>query len=155
MAHALVLKNRLEGLGANVILSVQPDQDTSRKVEMTDRVEMARKDKADFYVSLHCNSIDTNANGLKPSGTEIYYYDNNSKMLANSILEKIGEYNNRSMRSVIHGYFYVTRNPICPSMLIEMGFISNPKEYDELCTPESMYQTANAIADALVEYLDE
>lgn len=155
MAHALVLKNRLEGLGANVILSVQPDQDTSRKVEMTDRVEMARKDKADFYVSLHCNSIDTNANGLKPSGTEIYYYENNSKMLANSILEKIGEYNNRSMRSVIHGYFYVTRNPICPSMLIEMGFISNPKEYDELCTPESMYQTANAIADVLVEYLDE
>lgn len=154
MAHSLVLKNRLESLGANVILAVKPDQDTSSKVEMTDRVELARKNKADFYVSLHCNSIAANANGLKPSGTEIYYYENGSKMLANSILQKITEYNDRTMRSVIYGNFYVTRNPICPSMLIEMGFISNPKEYDELCTPESMYQTANAIADALIEYLD-
>ena len=114
---------------------------------------LAKEQRADFYVSLHCNSIDANANGLKPSGTEIYYYENNSKLLADSILEKISAYNERDARSVIYGNFYVTRNTLCPSMLIEMGFISNPIEYDQLCTPDSMYQTANAIADALIEYL--
>ena len=72
-----------------------------------------------------------------------------------SILEKITEYNNRDARKVIYGNFYVTRNPICPSMLVEMGFISNPVEYDELCSQDSMYQTANAIADALIEYVEE
>lgn len=153
MAHALVLKNRLESLGAKVILAVQPDQDTSSKVEMTDRVELTREYEADFYISLHCNSIGSNSNGLKPSGTEIYYYENNSKLLADSMLEKITSYNDRDARSVIYGNFYVTRNPLCPSMLVEMGFISNPVEYDELCSPDSMYQTANAIADALIEYL--
>lgn len=153
MAHALVLKNRLESLGAEVILAVQPDQDNSQKVEMTDRVEMARENEADFYISLHCNSIDASANGLKPSGTEIYYYENNSKLLADDMLEKITEYNDRDARSVIYGNFYVTRNPLCPSMLVEMGFISNPVEYDELCSPDSMYQTANAIADALIDYV--
>ena len=40
-------------------------------------------------------------------------------------------------------------------MLVERGFISNPVEYDELCSPDSMYQTANAIADALIEYVEE
>lgn len=99
MAHALVLKNRLESLGAEVILAVQPDQDNSQKVEMTDRVEMARENEADFYISLHCNSIDASANGLKPSGTEIYYYENNSKLLADDMLEKITEYNDRDARS--------------------------------------------------------
>ena len=153
MAHALVLENRLESLGAEVILAVQPDQDNSQKVEMTDRVEMARENEADFYISLHCNSIDASANGLKPSGTEIYYYENNSKLLADDMLEKITEYNDRDARSVIYGNFYVTRNPLCPSMLVEMGFISNPVEYDELCSPDSMYQTANAIADALIDYV--
>ena len=153
MAHALVLKNRLESLGAQVVLAVSPQQDNSLKVEMTDRVALAKEQRADFYVSLHCNSIDANANGLKPSGTEIYYYENNSKLLADSILEKISAYNERDARSVIYGNFYVTRNSMCPSMLIEMGFISNPIEYDQLCTPDSMYQTANAIADALIEYL--
>lgn len=153
MAHALVLKNRLESLGAQVILAVEPDQDTSSKVEMTDRVELTRKYQADFYISLHCNSIGSNDNGLKPSGTEIYYYENNSKLLADSMLEKITSYNDRDARSVIYGNFYVTRNPLCPSMLVEMGFISNPVEYDELCSPDSMYQTANAIADSLIEYL--
>lgn len=153
MAHALVLKNRLESLGAQVVLAVSPQQDNSSKVEMTDRVALAKEQRADFYVSLHCNSIDANANGLKPSGTEIYYYENNSKLLADSILEKISAYNERDARSVIYGNFYVTRNTLCPSMLIEMGFISNPIEYDQLCTPDSMYQTANSIADALIEYL--
>ena len=155
MAHALVLQNRLESLGAQVILAVSPDQDNSTKVEMTDRVELAKENEADFYISLHCNSIAANSNGLKPSGTEIYYYENNSKLLADSILEKITEYNNRDARKVIYGNFYVTRNTICPSMLVEMGFISNPVEYDELCSPDSMYQTANAIADALIEYVEE
>lgn len=155
MAHALVLQNRLESLGAKVILAVSPDQDNSTKVEMNDRVELARENEADFYISLHCNSIATNANGLKPSGTEIYYYENNSKLLADSILEKITEYNNRDARQVIYGNFYVTRDPVCPSMLVEMGFISNPVEYDELCSPDSMYQTANAIADALIEYVEQ
>ena len=153
MAHALVLKNRLESLGAQVILAVEPDQDSSSKVEMTDRVELTRKYQADFYISLHCNSIGSNDNGLKPSGTEIYYYENNSKLLADSMLEKITSYNDRNARSVIYGNFYVTRNPLCPSMLVEMGFISNPVEYDQLCSPDSMYQTANAIADSLIEYL--
>ena len=153
MAHALVLKNRLESLGAQVILAVEPDQDSSSKVEMTDRVELTRKYQADFYISLHCNSIGSNDNGLKPSGTEIYYYENNSKLLADSMLEKITSYNDRNARSVIYGNLYVTRNPLCPSMLVEMGFISNPVEYDQLCSPDSMYQTANAIADSLIEYL--
>lgn len=153
MAHALVLKNRLESLGAQVVLAVTPNQDTSRKVEMTDRVEMARENHADFYVSLHCNSIAENANGLNANGTEVYYYENNSKKLAESVLEKIAQYNDRTARGTKYDYFYVTRNPLCPSMLVEMGFICNPVEYDELCTPESMYQTANAIADALIEYL--
>lgn len=31
MAHALVLKNRLESLGAEVILAVQPDQTIPRR----------------------------------------------------------------------------------------------------------------------------
>ena len=153
MAHSLVLKNRLESLGATVILAVSPQQDTQSKAEMTDRVEMARENHADFYVSLHCNSVAETTNGLKPAGTEVYYYENNSKLLADSVLKNITDYNQRKSRSVIYGNFYVTRNSLCPSMLVEMGFISNPIEYDELCSPDSMYQTANAIADSLIEYL--
>ena len=114
---------------------------------------MARENHADFYVSLHCNSVAETTNGLKPVGTEVYYYENNSKLLADSVLKNITDYNQRKSRSVIYGNFYVTRNSLCPSMLVEMGFISNPIEYDELCSPDSMYQTANAIADSLIEYL--
>ena len=118
MAHALVLKNRLESLGAEVILAVSPQQDNQSKVEMTDRVEMARENHADFYVSLHCNSVAETTNGLKPTGTEVYYYENNSKLLADSVLKNITDYNQRKSRSVIYGNFYVTRNSLCPSMLV-------------------------------------
>ena len=154
MAQALVLKNRLESLGAKVILTVKPNQPKDQKVEMTDRIEVTRKTKADLYLSLHCNSISATANGLKPSGTEIYYYESNSKALADKVLTNITSYNGRKNRGVKHSNYYVTRNPLCPSMLIELGFMSNPVEYDEMCSPDALYDTANAIADAVIDYLD-
>lgn len=155
MAQGLVLKNRLESLGAEVFLTILPDHPKDHKVELTDRVEKARESKADFYISLHCNSIAENANGLKPEGTEIYYYENNSKKIADDILQNISDYTGRKARQVIYSNYYVTRTPMCPSMLVEMGFVSNPVEYDAMCTPDSLYQTANAVADALISYLED
>jgi len=39
-------------------------------------------------------------------------------------------------------------------MLVEMAFVSNPKEYDDLRTAESRFVTANAVADAILADLE-
>ena len=39
-------------------------------------------------------------------------------------------------------------------MLVEMGFVSNPKEYDNLRSGDSLFYTANAVADAILSEKD-
>ena len=149
LATALTTKNRLESLGAEVILSRSKDEYTTNNT----RMEEAMDEKADFYVSLHCNSVGTTVDAGKPSGTEVYYYEGLSKGFADTISQKVASYNGRTNRGARYSAYRVTLNSYCPSVLVEMGFISNPVEYDEICSPEGQFKTANAVADAILACL--
>lgn len=152
LATATALQNRLTALGAEVVMTVDDTLSKDKKVELTERNQIALENKADVFLSLHCNSVAETSDGTKPSGTEIYYNENNSKLLADEVLYKITAYTDRKTRSVMRGMYYVTRNPLCASMLIELGFVTNPVEYDNMRNPDIIFQTANAIADALITY---
>ena len=40
-----------------------------------------------------------------------------------------------------------------PAVLVEMGFISNPKERNEMIKPQRKYLTAKAIGNGILLYL--
>lgn len=52
-------------------------------------------------------------------------------------------------------HFYVLKNPAIPSILIEMGYLSNPKEAARLADPSYQDQLADAIASTLRAYAVE
>lgn len=149
LATVLTTKNRLESLGAKVILARNKDTYTTNNARMGEAME----EKADFFVSLHCNSVGVTVDAGKPSGTEVYYYEDLSKNFAAAISEKVASYNGRTNRGAKYSAYRVTLNSYAPSVLVEMGFISNPVEYDEICSPEGQFKTANAVADAILASL--
>jgi N-acetylmuramoyl-L-alanine amidase len=57
-------------------------------------------------------------------------------------------------RGVKQAGFRVLVTSYMPSVLIEIGFGTNPKEADYLLDPDEQNRMASAIADAAVEYLD-
>ena len=65
----------------------------------------------------------------------------------------MASYNGRTNRGAKYSAYRVTLNSYAPSVLVEMGFISNPVEYDEICSPEGQFKTANAVADAILASL--
>ncbi|MEG0853179.1 MAG: N-acetylmuramoyl-L-alanine amidase [Angelakisella sp.] len=144
-ATTIAVKKRLESLGATVILS----QRGEGKSTVSDRMQASSDGKADFYISLHCNSVA--GNGLKPNGVEIYYYYSRSKPFAEVLLRNIVSETGRANRGVKYSSFRVTLNSLTPAVLVEMGFLSNPKEYDKLCSKEGIFQMANAIGNSLLE----
>ena len=153
MANSLAVEKRLESLGATVIMTVPTDFSNERKVELTDRYQIALDSHADFFVSLHCNSVGGTANDLKPNGTEIYYYENDSKTFADVLLNNLINYTGRTSRGTIYSNYYVTRNTQCPSLLVEMGFVTNPVEYDNMRSGSHIFKTANAVGDSILDYL--
>lgn len=150
---SMVVKNRLESLGATVLTTVDDSIDDLSKAELNDRNIFASYNKADLFLSFHCNSIATTSNGGDASGTEIYYHEASSKRLADLVQQNITSYTGRKDRGVKYGMYYVTRNTSCPSMLIELGFLTNPQEFDAMRSPEQIYQTANAVGDAVVAWV--
>ena len=153
MAHALAVQKRLESLGANVIMSVPTTLPQNEKVVLHERVQITRDAEADFFVSLHCNSVGGSANDLKSEGSEVYYYENVSRDFAKDVLTALTENTGRNLRGTYYSNYFVNRNTTCPGFLLEMGFVSNPKEYDQLRSEDSLFATANAVADGILNFL--
>ncbi len=153
MAHAIATQKRLESLGATAIISVPQNLSNKEKFVLHQRVQLTRDEEADFFISLHCNSLAGDI-AVTAKGSEVYYYENLTQSLAKGILSNLTENTGRNLRGCYYSNYFVTRNTTCPGLLLEMGFISNPNEYDMLRSSDSLFNTANAVADGILAYLE-
>lgn len=104
-------------------------------VSLGDRTKLARSLKPDLFVSLHCNhASNPRAKGVEAFVWKPVYARATSKMkgsvsLAYSIARDF-EYMGFKNRGVKFANFQVLRetNGFCPSILLEMGFLSNRDE---------------------------
>jgi N-acetylmuramoyl-L-alanine amidase len=106
----------------------------------------ARQTKAtgcDVFVSLHCNA----STNTTPSGTEVWYLIDSKLAMSvcNSICEALKTKNRWAKRSQT---LAVLKSSI-PSILVEIGFMSNPQELALLADQQSPAKVAQAIATAL------
>ena len=150
------LKSILEAKGAKVILTRTTDVDVygphaSGVDELQARVNVANGNQADAFISIHINSF-SNPN---VGGIATYYFDGSdqSKKLASSVQEQIAEHNGfNGDRGIQPGNLYVLRQSLMPSILVELGFISNPKEEGHLKESETQKDFANELAKGLELY---
>ena len=50
--------------------------------------------------------------------------------------------------------FFVLRNTLVPAVLVEIGFLTNPKEAKLLQTPDYREKMAKALAKSIMDYAD-
>lgn len=148
-ATAEAVKIQLEAMGATVLLPAQLDLNS----RFNERMQPAISARADLFISLHCNATIANANGNNATGTEVFYYEGIGKKLGESLLPAMCARTGRANRGVKYYAFRVTLNSLAPSVLMEMGYMSNPVDYDNLCSKEAIYQTALAVGDGVVNLL--
>lgn len=139
---ALKLRDLLEKEGAKVILTREKEQDRN-SLTLEKRVETANKSGADLFISIHQNA----STDQKANGTEAYYFNDNSKNLADYLLNSLCAKLGLISRGTKQRGFAVTKDiTTMPSVLVECAFISNPEE-------EKMLQSdnfINLIADGLL-----
>ena len=82
-------------------------------------------------------------------------YLENSISLASKIQDQFTAGLNRRSRGVKQAPFMVLHKAYMPRVLIETGFISNPKDGAFLDSEEGQMQVAEAIADAIISYKKE
>ncbi|GGA23660.1 N-acetylmuramoyl-L-alanine amidase family protein [Paenibacillus physcomitrellae] len=118
---------------------------------LQDRVALANSLKADVFVSIHGNKSPDGGPG--PKGIETHYTNKNSESLAKIMQKHLVQASGMSDRGLKTGNLYVTKNTKMPAVLLECGFLSNPKDEAAMFSDEFQQQLAEGIAAGLKEFL--
>lgn len=154
LAVSLQLKDRLERAGAEVVMTRQTDRsvanaDSSLGQELQARLDIAEKNKADLFVSLHSNSNqDKNI-----AGAMTFYPQDRSSQLALDVQRALIDQTGATDKGVAPATFYVLRNASMPSILVEMGFVTNPQEAGSLNDYSYQGKLSQGIFNGIVRYL--
>ncbi len=128
-------------------------------ISLSDRSRLAKILNADVFISIHCNASKTSSKGI-----DIYVHNDKDKevhikesiALGLSILEESTLKLGLKKRAVRFSNFQVLRENISfrPSILIEMGFVTNTDEADYFLKPKNIRAMALAILMGLYNYLN-
>lgn len=147
LAETLAAKYRLEQLGATVLLTRSGD-DT---LTLADRVDLAETLRPDFFIALHHNSSVMSNDVNEHKGTEAYWFYTEGRDLGNQLVDNIVSLTGRNARGVFFDYYYVTRTNICPAVLLETGFMSNPGEYESVSDVTTLWAEGAAVAKSILQ----
>ena len=118
-------------------------------VTLESRVRQARNIDPHLYISMHANS----AVRSSASGAEVYYFNDYSYGLAYYLAPNIAGAMGNANRGVKSGLYYVTRDSQFPSVLCEIGFMSNQSDYYKLISADYQNAVAYGIANGVSSYL--
>lgn len=140
------LYNKLRQAGANVILTRSGDQ----YISLPSRVATAKYHHADAFISLHYDSTyHSGANGFTT-----YYYHSRHKQLAKDVNRNLEQNLPIKNRGVRRGDYYVLRENSRPSILLELGYLSNPKEASAVVTSPYQELITNGVYNGLSSYFN-
>jgi len=146
--HTLDLIQRvaadLRARGANVLLTRSGDY----FVTLQGRVDFANTRRADLFISIHNNASDNRAS----NGTETFYYTAQSVGLAREIHKELSKATGCPNRGISQARFFVIRKTWMPSVLLEVAFVTNPREEDDLSSPAWCQRVADGVTRGVLNY---
>lgn len=120
-------------------------------VTLSDRADMANQVNADIFISLHANAaLRKSAHGIE---TLYYPTSENGKKLAqlvqNELISASGAYD-RGVKP--RENLYVLRKTKMPAILVEIGFITNPREEHLLNQNEYLHMLMKSVEKGVEKY---
>ena len=146
---ALYLYKELCRKGANVYMT----RFTDDFVSLNDRVKFSNEKNADIFISIHANSLPDGKDPMKESGTSVYYYYEEAKPLAESVLNNIVNKVHTNNDGLYQRSFAVVRNSRALSILVETAYVINPYDNVLLLNEKFQKNCAKAISNGIIEYL--
>ncbi len=157
---AELVRTELEAFGVKVLMTRTDDS----FLELYDRTLVANSMDADALISFHRNAYYSGGKmSNKVGGVEVWIHSSrptDARQLANGVLDAILEVGGLADRGVRYGSmtdsnedYAINRRSLVPSMIVEMGFISNPSDNEALDANGEAY--AKAIAKVIYEWLEQ
>lgn len=155
--YAKCLQQMMTDFGFKVVMTrttesglYNPLAQNKKKDDMKKRRSIIENANADFVISIHMNAYTSSA-----TGAQVYYGkdDEPSKDLASNIQGYFIKNLQNARKEIKVGDYYMLNEINAPSVLVECGFLSNPKEEALLVTEDYKNEVCYSILLGVLEYL--
>lgn len=144
-----LLAQNLRNLGAQVYLTREDDIFLS----LGDRQKIINKLKPTLAFSIHYNALPDGGNAEKTQGVSTFWYHPQAHDLAVFMHNYLTEKLNRSSAGVFWNNLALTRPHTAPSVLLELGFMINPDEFEWITNPQAQQKLATTIAEGITAWI--
>ena len=143
-----LVREQLVAKGATVYMTREDDRD----VGLGDRVTMIDTLEPNFALSIHYNALPDGGDAINTKGIAAFWYNAQAHSLAlflhNYLVKKLA----RPSYGVYWNNLALTRPTTAPSVLLELGFMINPTEFEWITNAQEQQKLARAISDGVTEW---
>ncbi|ALF52864.1 N-acetylmuramoyl-L-alanine amidase [Nostoc piscinale CENA21] len=148
LAVGKLLRENLLELGATVVMTRDVDKDVS----LPERQAIITQEKPAIALSIHYNSLPDDGDAENTKGVGMFWYHPQAHNLAvfmhNYLVKKL----NRPSYGVFWNNLALTRPAAAPSILMELGFMSNPNEFEWVTNPQEQEKLTKVLSEGIVEW---
>jgi N-acetylmuramoyl-L-alanine amidase len=157
LAIAKQLQSYLETLDINVVMTRVDEHGlydanaTNFKVsDMQKRIEIIESAKPNMVISIHQNAYTDRSQ----YGAQVFFQEGDEESLkfGESIQGMLVQYLDSPRSGVIAGDYYLLKESKLPAVIVECGYLTNPKEEGLLTTKEYQDKVAYTIMCGVVKY---
>jgi N-acetylmuramoyl-L-alanine amidase len=146
---APMLANELFAKGATVYLT----RETDKSVSLDERRRIIENLEPTLSLSVHYNSLPAGSDPAKAKGFSVFWYHTQAQGLATFLDTYVTQVAARPQYGVIWDNLALARPAAAPAVLLELGFISNPEEFQWISDPQAQQQMAKTLASGISQWL--
>ncbi|WP_051036695.1 N-acetylmuramoyl-L-alanine amidase family protein [Calothrix sp. PCC 6303] len=145
-----LLAAELQKHGAVVVMT----RDDDRYLSLSDRQAIINREKPTIALTIHYTFAEDGQNAEQTQGIRTFWYHPQSESLALFIHNYLIRQLRRSSAGVFWNNLALTRPKIAPSVVLELGFFSNPQEFEWITNPQEQKKLAITLASGIVEWFE-
>ncbi|MGG6237546.1 N-acetylmuramoyl-L-alanine amidase [Nodosilinea sp. AN01ver1] len=142
---ALLLKAALEARGATVIMTRTDDS----TVAVNDRPAQINQVEPTLALSIHYNALPDSGDALNTAGIGAFWFHTQAHSLAQFLHDYLVSELDRPSYGVFWNNLALTRPHVAPSVLLELGFMINPTEFEWIVDPQQQARLAETLAEGV------
>ncbi|HIK34026.1 MAG TPA: N-acetylmuramoyl-L-alanine amidase [Oscillatoriales cyanobacterium M59_W2019_021] len=144
-----LLRDRLQTRGATVVMTREGDDDILPGA----RADKIAEVEPTIALSIHYNALPDNGDAVNTAGVGTFWYQPQARDLATFLYNYLVEDLDRPAYGVFWGNLALTRPAVTPSVLLELGFMINPAEFEWIADPAEQEKLADSLAAGITAWI--
>jgi len=146
-----LVRDELEARGATVVMTREGDDD----LFPADRVEVIDATEPTMALSIHYNALPDAGNALERAGIGNFWYHPQAHDLSVFLHDYLVEELDRESYGVFWNNLALTRPNVTLAVLLELGFMINPEEFEWITDEASQRELAITLADGIEAWMKQ